>query len=91
MLYTLRVSHMVAKCSLNTVIKQRQLKRKRMLCKPVAVYRLQSISLSRMASSGMLRLVALVITDVSEEPSASFIRVTIGELGTQRASVDSCS
>jgi hypothetical protein len=36
-----------------------------------------------MVSSGMLRRVALVITDVSEEPSASFIRVTgIGELGT---------
>jgi hypothetical protein len=34
-------------------------------------------------SSGMLRHVALVRTDVSEEPSASFIRVTsIGELGT---------
>jgi hypothetical protein len=28
-----------------------------------------------MASSGMLRRVALVRTDVSEEPSASFIRV----------------
>jgi hypothetical protein len=36
--------------------------------------------------------VALVRTDVSEELSASFIRVTrIGELGTQRASVASCS
>jgi hypothetical protein len=35
-----------------------------------------------MVSSGMLRLVALVSTDVSEELSASFIRVTgIGELG----------
>jgi hypothetical protein len=33
-------------------------------------------------SSGMLRREALVKTDVSEEPSASFIRVTrIGELG----------
>jgi hypothetical protein len=29
-----------------------------------------------MVSSGMLRRVALVITDVSEELSASFIRVT---------------
>jgi hypothetical protein len=34
----------------------------------------------------MLRRVALVKTDVSEEPSASFIRVTrIGELGTTLA------
>jgi hypothetical protein len=33
-------------------------------------------------SSGMLRHVALVRTDVLEEPSTSFIRVTrIGELG----------
>jgi hypothetical protein len=37
-------------------------------------------------SSGMLRRVALVRTDVSEELSASFIRVTgIGELGTTLA------
>jgi hypothetical protein len=36
-----------------------------------------------MASSGMLRHVALVRTGVSEELKASFIRVTrIGELGT---------
>jgi hypothetical protein len=35
-----------------------------------------------MASSGMLRLVALVRSDVSEELRASFISVTrIGELG----------
>jgi hypothetical protein len=34
-------------------------------------------------SSGMLRCVSLVRTDVSEEPSASFFRVTlIGELRT---------
>jgi hypothetical protein len=37
----------------------------------------------RMMSSGMLRRMALVITDVSEELNAFFIRVTgIGELGT---------
>jgi hypothetical protein len=37
-----------------------------------------------MASSGMLRRVALVRTDVLEEISASTIRVTrIGELGTE--------
>jgi hypothetical protein len=39
-----------------------------------------------MASSGMLRRVSLVRTDVSEELGASFIRVTIiGELGTTLA------
>jgi hypothetical protein len=39
-----------------------------------------------MASSEMLLRVALVRTDVSEELSASFIRVTrIGELGTTQA------
>jgi hypothetical protein len=39
-----------------------------------------------MVSSGMLRRVALVITDVSEEPGASFTRVTrIGELGPTQA------
>jgi hypothetical protein len=39
-----------------------------------------------MVSSGMLRSVALVRTDVLEELSASFIRVTrIGELGTTLA------
>jgi hypothetical protein len=39
-----------------------------------------------MASSGMLRRVALVRINVSEELSASFIRVTrIGELGTTLA------
>jgi hypothetical protein len=39
-----------------------------------------------MASSGMLRRVALIRTDVSEEMSASFIRVKrIGALGTMLA------
>jgi hypothetical protein len=39
-----------------------------------------------MASSGMVHRVALVRTDVSEELSASFIKVTrIGELGTTLA------
>jgi hypothetical protein len=40
----------------------------------------------RKVSSGLLRRVALVRTDVPEEPGASFIRVTkIGELGTTLA------
>jgi hypothetical protein len=43
-----------------------------------------------MVSSGLLRRVALVKTDVSEEPGASFIRVTkIGELGTTQAATSS--
>jgi hypothetical protein len=43
-----------------------------------------------MQSSGMLRRVALVRIDVSEEVSASIIRVTmIGKLGTTLA-VTSC-
>jgi hypothetical protein len=42
-----------------------------------------------MASSGMLRRVALARTDVSEEFSASFIRMTrIGELGTTLAATN---
>jgi hypothetical protein len=44
------------------------------------------ISHGRVPSSGMLCLVALVITDVSEERSAYVFRVTIiGELGTTLA------
>jgi hypothetical protein len=47
---------------------------------------LRQISQRRTVPSGMLRRVALVRTDVSEELSASFIRVTrIGELGTTLA------
>jgi hypothetical protein len=46
----------------------------------------------RMVSSGMLRRVALVRSDVSEELSASFIRVTrIGELGTTQAATSNRS
>jgi hypothetical protein len=46
-----------------------------------------------MSSSGMLRRVALVRTDVSVEPSASIIRVTrIEELGKTSAviSIQTC-
>jgi hypothetical protein len=44
------------------------------------------IVITRMVSSGMLRRVAPVRTDVSEELNASFIRVTrIGELGATLA------
>jgi hypothetical protein len=43
-------------------------------------------ALPRMVFSEMLRRVALIRTDISEELSASFIRVTrIGELGTTLA------
>jgi hypothetical protein len=49
------------------------------------VFQARTIS-SRMVSSRMLRRVALVRTDVSEELSASFIMVTrISELGTTLA------
>jgi hypothetical protein len=44
-----------------------------------------------MASSGMLRRVAVVRTDVLEELSASIIRVTrISELGTMLAVCGGC-
>jgi hypothetical protein len=44
------------------------------------------MGLLRIASSGLLRRVALLRTDVSEERSASYMRVTrIGELGTTLA------
>jgi hypothetical protein len=44
-----------------------------------------------MVSSGLLRRVALIRTDVSEEPGASFIRVTkIGELQLQLATDVRC-
>jgi hypothetical protein len=50
------------------------------------VHNFHKLLLWWMVSSGMLRRVALVKTDVSEEPGASFIRVTrIGELGTTQA------
>jgi hypothetical protein len=50
---------------------------------PKTELNVNSENLRRMASFGMLRRVALVRTDVSEELSASIIRVTrIGELGT---------
>jgi hypothetical protein len=50
-------------------------------------YRTCNFLLSRrIVSSGLLRRVALVRTDVSEEPGASFYRVIkIGELGTTQA------
>jgi hypothetical protein len=49
---------------------------------PVALLDIQFRIFCRTASSGMLRRVALVRTDVSEELSASIIEVTrIGELG----------
>jgi hypothetical protein len=44
-----------------------------------------------MVSSGMLRRVAFVRIDVSEEPSASFMGVTrIGELGNLFAAYVGC-
>jgi hypothetical protein len=53
---------------------------------PYDIFERASTQLRRTTSSGMLRRVALVRTDVSEELSACFIRVTrIGELGTTLA------
>jgi hypothetical protein len=46
-----------------------------------------------MSTGGFWELsrVALLVTDVSEEPGASFIRVTrIGELGTTQAAYVDC-
>jgi hypothetical protein len=40
-----------------------------------------------MVSSGLLRSVALVRTDVSEEPGASIMVTKIGELGTTQAAI----
>jgi hypothetical protein len=53
----------------------------------VILFYLQSVPVQRrMVSPGMLRRVALLRTEVSEELSASFIRMTrIGEVGTTLA------
>jgi hypothetical protein len=40
-----------------------------------------------MVSSGLLRRVALVRTDVSEEPGASIMVTKIGELGIRRNTI----
>jgi hypothetical protein len=57
------------------------------LYKKLHIVGIENFNISRMVSSGMLRRVGFVITDVSEELSASFIRVTrIFELGTTLAS-----
>jgi hypothetical protein len=55
------------------------------------VISLNYIDSRRMVSSVLLRRVALVRTDVSEEPGASFIRVTKIGISSQRTSVASCS
>jgi hypothetical protein len=55
-------------------------------CRTLLLVRLSTMKMGvtrRVVSSGMLRRVDLVRTDVSDELSASFIKVTrIGELGT---------
>jgi hypothetical protein len=52
----------------------------------------EDIVCGRMPSAGMLRCVALVTTEVSEECIAFIIRVTrIGELGTTLAITSICS
>jgi hypothetical protein len=56
-----------------------------MKIKKIAVINMNRI-VQKEWSSGMLRHVALVRTDVSEELSASFVKMTrIGELGTTLA------
>jgi hypothetical protein len=60
------------------------------LCDTVNLEGTHSNPTQRMASSGMLRRVDLVRTDVSEELSASIIKVTrIGELGTLAVNISS--
>jgi hypothetical protein len=57
--------------------------RRKILLRPLKLSETKQSVKRRVASSGMLRLVALVRTDVSEKLSASIIRVTrIDELGT---------
>jgi hypothetical protein len=55
----------------------------------ISQLRERALTSRRILSSGMLRRVALVRTDVSEELSVSIIRVTrIGELGTTLAVIN---
>jgi hypothetical protein len=64
-----------ALCLINSTVKY--------LCNEEIYTKCDPDFIKRMASSGMLHHVAPVRTDVSEELSASIVRVTrIGELGT---------